>query len=82
MRFKVRLLRSTQVVVEIVGMERPNDVLTVEDVGDKVLALEQTMERLTGLRCHVDPFDAPASWPADKVRVELDTGQQIEVPDV
>lgn len=53
-RFVLTFKQGVKELARVEGLARPADVLTVADVTEKVLELEQLVERLTGLRCHVE----------------------------
>ena len=52
--FKIKFLKGTKVVAEIVGDGKDAGDLTVEEVTEKVIATEQFLERLTGHRVHIE----------------------------
>lgn len=54
LQFKVTVKQGLKTVAEITGREIDTNALTVEDVTNKILDLEQHFEKLTGLRCHVE----------------------------
>ena len=54
LRFKITLKRGVKTIAEVSGFEVESDHLTVEDVTEKVLEIEAGVEKLTGLRCHIE----------------------------
>lgn len=56
LQFKLTFKSGTKTVGEIIGLADRIDAgnLTVEEVTEKVIATEQFLERLTGLRCHIE----------------------------
>ena len=55
LQFKVTVKASTKTVAEVVGREGiPVDKLTVKDMVSGVEEAEQLLERLTGLRWHIE----------------------------
>jgi hypothetical protein len=56
LQFKVTFKNGTKTVAEIVGREDVVDAgnLTVQDVVENVCETEQFLERLTGLRVHIE----------------------------
>ena len=55
MQFKLTFKRGTKVVAEVLGQEN-NEAgkLTIEEVTTKVTEAKQFLEKLTGLRVHVE----------------------------
>jgi hypothetical protein len=68
MQFKVVFLSGTKTIAEVEGLKDRIDAsnLTVEDVTENVLKTEQFLERLTGLRVHIEQVhdEVPAPAPA------------------
>jgi hypothetical protein len=56
LQYKLTFKQGTKTVAEIVGLADRIDArtLTVEDVTENVLKTEQFVERLTGLRLHIE----------------------------
>lgn len=54
LRFKIIFKQGPATVAEIVGIPRPLDALTAGDVGERIIETEQYLERLTGLRVHIE----------------------------
>lgn len=53
-RFEVIFKRGPKEVARVVGVrDVPSDDITVADVGDRLIAAEQLLERLTGFRVHI-----------------------------
>ena len=59
LQFKVVLKSGTKVVAEAIGLENRIDgtSLTIEDVVEKVVETEQFLEKLTGLRVHIEQLN-------------------------
>jgi hypothetical protein len=56
LQFKITLKQGTKTVAEITGRE-DHDIaarLTLAEVVEKVQETEQFIEKLTGLRCHIE----------------------------
>lgn len=55
-QFKVTVFQGTKKVTEFVGREGGIDVgrLTIADVTERVIETEQFLEKLTGLRVHIE----------------------------
>jgi hypothetical protein len=55
LRFNVVFKRGARTVHEIEGIrEVDGDDITVGELGEKVIQTEQFLEKLTGLRCHIN----------------------------
>jgi hypothetical protein len=56
MQFKLTAKSGTKTVAEVVGLEDRIDAgsLTVEEVTEKVVETETFLEKLTGLRWHIE----------------------------
>ena len=55
MQFKLTFKRGTKTVAEVLGQENTDaGSLTIEDVVERVQATEQFVEKLTGLRLHIE----------------------------
>jgi hypothetical protein len=56
MQFKLTFKQGTKTVAEVLGLADKIDAgnLTVEEVTEKVTETEQLIERLTGLRLHIE----------------------------
>lgn len=56
LQFKVTFKSGTKTIAEVAGREDIIDArnLTVEDVVEKVVETEQFLEKLTGLRVHIE----------------------------
>lgn len=56
MKLKFRLVfkRGQQVIATVTGEEVDTDRVTIQDVTDKVIETEHFIERLTGVRCHIE----------------------------
>ena len=52
--FMITFKRSTRIVAEVEGYAKNLDALTVEDITSKVPETEQFLEKLTGLRVHIE----------------------------
>jgi hypothetical protein len=57
LRFAITLKKGASTVARAEGLERDPSALTVEEVNEKVIATEQFIERLTGLRCHIEQIN-------------------------
>lgn len=57
LKFKLTFKRGNEVVAVVEGRERPENALTVGDVGERLIETEQYLERLTGLRVHIETGD-------------------------
>lgn len=54
LKFKVTFKRGPDVIAVVYGVERPYDAFKIGDVTEKVIEAEQYLERLTGLRVHIE----------------------------
>ena len=56
LQFKLTFKHGTKTVAEVLGLQDRIDAggLTVEDVVENVVKTEQFLERLTGLRVHIE----------------------------
>ena len=55
MQFKITFKQGTKTVAEVIGRENPDaGNLTISEVTEKVVETEQFIEKLTGLRVHVE----------------------------
>lgn len=56
LQFKLTFKSGTKTVSEVIGLENRIDAgnLTIEDVVENVVKTEQFLERLTGLRVHIE----------------------------
>jgi len=55
MQFKLTFKQGTKTVGEVVGRENPDaGNLTISEVTEKVVETEQFIEKLTGLRVHIE----------------------------
>ena len=52
--FRVKFLKGTKVVAEIMGDTKGGEDLTIAEVTEKVIETEQFLERLTGHRVHIE----------------------------
>jgi hypothetical protein len=89
-RFALVFKSGVTEVARVEGRPRPADLLTVEDVQEKLIACEQYVERLTGLRMHIEAQDYDTEWgnrkmpggaygvPADALRAQLRDARREE----
>ena len=56
LQFKLTFKQGTKTVAEVTGLENRIEAanLTIEDVTENVIKTEQFIERLTGLRLHIE----------------------------
>jgi hypothetical protein len=54
LKFKLTFKRGPDTMAEIIGVPRTLDALTAGDVGERIIETEQYLERLTGLRVHIE----------------------------
>ena len=54
LQFKITLKRGQKTVAEVEGFDVRDDLPTVADVTAKIFETEQHIEKLTGLRCHIE----------------------------
>ena len=55
MQFTVTFKQGTKTVAEVMGRENPNaGELTINEVVEEVAKAEQFLEKLTGLRVHIE----------------------------
>jgi len=54
LKFRLRFLKGTNVVGEIVGVDRKLEHFRIDDLADKIIETEQYLERLTGIRVHIE----------------------------
>ena len=57
LKFKITFKRGTETVAEVVGDAREYSNFMVGDVTEGILDIEQRLERLTGLRVHIETAD-------------------------
>lgn len=57
LKFKLTFKRGTKTIAIIEGFERSIDGLVVGDVSTKIIETEQYLERLLGLRVHIETGD-------------------------
>ena len=53
LKFKITFKRGPETVAEVVGYEKSSDHLTLGEM-EKVIPTEQFLEKLTGLRVHIE----------------------------
>lgn len=53
MKFSITFKKGIKTVAHIVGVEISKDLLSMSDL-EKVIEVEQYLERLTGLRVHIN----------------------------
>jgi hypothetical protein len=51
-QFSIRILASSDTLADITGLPRPESFITMGDLR-QIVELEQQLERLTGLRFHI-----------------------------
>ena len=56
-RFKITFKFGPEVIAVVEGLERPAEALNVGDVTERIIETEQYLERLTGLRVHIETGD-------------------------
>lgn len=54
LKFQVKFLKQNAVVGSVEGAERALDNFRVDDLGQRIIETEQFLERLTGLRVHIE----------------------------
>lgn len=55
LKFKITFKRGTKTIAEVTGLDEvPVDRLTVGDMVERVTDTEQFLDKLTGLRCHIE----------------------------
>ena len=55
MQFKLTFKQGTKTIGEVTGRENPDaGNLTISEVTEKVIETEQFIEKLTGLRVHIE----------------------------
>lgn len=54
LQFKITFKQGTKTVAEVTGREGLGETLTVGDVVERVTETEQFLEKLTGLRVHIE----------------------------
>lgn len=52
--FKIKFLKGTKVIAEIIGDTKGAEDLTVAEVTERVIETEQFLEHLTGHRVHIE----------------------------
>jgi len=57
LQFKMTFKNGTKTVAEVVGQKDVAATLTVGEVVEKVIETEQFLERLTGLRVHIEQIN-------------------------
>lgn len=66
-RFTVTVKSGAKTLAMVVGLDKEPDFISVADVGEKIIETEQLLERLTGLRFHIDSatVEEPSTndWP-------------------
>ena len=53
-RYKLTFKLGSEIVATVEGRERPMDALNVGDITQRVIDTEAYLERLTGLRVHIE----------------------------
>ena len=56
-RYKLTFKFGPEVIAVVEGRERPMDALNVGDITQRIIETEQYLERLTGLRVHIETGD-------------------------
>lgn len=52
--FRIKFLKGTKTVAEIMGDVKGGENLTIAEVTEKVVETEQFLEKLTGHRVHIE----------------------------
>ena len=57
LKFKLTFKLGPEIIATVEGRERPMDALNVGDITQRIIETEQYLERLTGLRVHIETGD-------------------------
>jgi hypothetical protein len=53
-RYKITFKLGHLVKAEVLGEPKSDEHLTIKDVGERIIETEQYLEKITGLRVHID----------------------------
>jgi hypothetical protein len=53
-RFDITVKSGAKTLAVVAGLDKDPESLTVDDIGERIIETEQFLERLTGLRFHLD----------------------------